>query len=72
MEGIFSSVNAIKTKGRNRLHTKPVSGILKVKQGVKKSGGCVNYSPSTNALCHMTHDILYVQDSDSRDKSESN
>ena len=35
VERVFSSVNSIKTKARNRLHTKTVRALLKVKQGVK-------------------------------------
>ena len=58
---IFSSLNAIKTKGRNRLNKKSVCAILKVKQGVKESGGCVKYSSSTNALSHMTPEFFMLK-----------
>ena len=39
VERVFSAVNLIKTKGRNRLHTRTVSALLKVKQGVAAAGG---------------------------------
>ena len=70
VERVFSSVAAIKKKGRNRLHTKSVHAILKVKQGVAESGGCVKFSPSTEAKSQMTSDILYGQDSS--DESDVN
>ena len=70
VERVFSSVAAVKTKGRNRLHTKSVRANLKVKQGVAESGGCVEFSPSTEAKSRMTSDILYAQDSS--DESDCN
>ena len=36
VERVFSSVSSIKTKARNRLHTKTVHALLKVKLGVKR------------------------------------
>ena len=38
-----------------------VGGVrLKVKQGVKKSGGCVKFSPPGGARQRMSSDILYA------------
>lgn len=34
---------------RNRLHTNTVRAIIKVKQGVASTGGCVNFVPSARA-----------------------
>ena len=36
---VSSSVSSIKTKARNRLHTKTVRALVKAKEGVKMSGG---------------------------------
>ena len=49
VERVFSAVNLIKTKSRNRLHTKTVGALLKVKHGVAAAGGCVVFSPPTGA-----------------------
>jgi len=65
VERVFSSVSSIKTKARNRLHTKTVHALLKVKQGVKESGGCVRFSPPAGARQRMSSDILYNSDTDS-------
>ena len=66
VECVFSSVNLIKTKTRNRLHAKTVGALLKVKRGVAKVGGCMNFSPPPGAKARMSADILYaVSDSDS-------
>ena len=37
------------SKTRNRLHTKTVGALLKVKRGVAKAGGCMNFSPPPGA-----------------------
>ena len=44
VERIFSSVTAIKTKKRNKLHTRTVRALLKVKESMR-SGSCVNFQP---------------------------
>ena len=53
VECVFSSVNLIKTKVRNRLHTKTVGALLNVKQDVAKAGGCVNFTLSPGAKARM-------------------
>ena len=66
MECVFFSVNLIKTKLRNILHTKTVGALLKVKRGVAKAGGCMKFSPPPGVKERMSSDILYgVSDSDS-------
>ena len=66
VERVFSSVNLIKTKTRNRLRTKTVGALLNVKRGVAKAGACMNFSPPPGAKARMSADILYaVSDSDS-------
>ena len=63
VERVFSSVSSIKTKARNRLHTKTVRALLKVKEG------CVMFSRTPRppvAKQRMSSDILYANaDSDS-------
>ena len=66
VERVFSSVNLVKTKMRNRLHTKTVGALLKVKRGVTKAGGCTNFSPPAGDKARMSANILYAaSDSDS-------
>ena len=59
VERIFSSVNLIKTKTWNRLHTGTIRSLLKVKDGVKTSGGCVNFSRSSSIKQRMQSETLY-------------
>ena len=60
----ISSVNLIKTKTRNRLNIGTIRAILKVKDGVKSSGGCASFSPSTELQQRMTSNTLYVNEDD--------
>ena len=48
VERIFSSVNIIKMKSRNRLKTSTVCALLKAKNGIKYSSGCVEFSPASD------------------------
>ena len=59
VERIFSSVNLIKTKTRNQLNTPTVRALLIAKDGVKLSGGCVEFSPSSELKGKMNADTLY-------------
>ena len=43
---------------------------LKVKQGVKESGRCVNFSPPGGARQQMSSDILYATTSDADSDSD--
>jgi hypothetical protein len=67
VERIFSSVNLIKTRIRNKLHTKTVRALLKSKDGVKSSGGCVEFTPSAELKKRMRADVLYNSDSSGSD-----
>ena len=64
VERVFSSVNLIKTKARNRLHTKTVRALLRVKWGVAAAGGCVKFRPAPGAKMRMVADTLYASASD--------
>ena len=60
VERIFFSVYLIKTRTRNRLQTRTVRAILKVKDGVKSSGGCVAFSPSSQLKQKLTSGVLTI------------
>ena len=45
VERIFSSVNMVKTKARNRLTVNNLKGRLLSKQAVKKRGSCCSFVP---------------------------
>lgn len=59
-ERIFSKVNLIKTKTRNKLVTPTMSGIILAKQRVQ--GDCVNFEPSKDEYDCMTNRVLYAKD----------
>ena len=59
VERVFSSVNLIKTKTRNRLHTETVGALLKVKRKVSKTGGCFNFTPPREVKERMSSSVLY-------------
>lgn len=60
-ERIFSKINNIKTKYRNRLITSTVNGVLLADQAVKKSGStcCNNFKPSSNMYDLMNSSQIY-------------
>jgi hypothetical protein len=68
VERIFSSVNLIKTKTRNRLNITIVRSLLKVKEGVKSGGGCVTFSPPSELKQAMiARNLYHVSDSSESD-----
>jgi hypothetical protein len=60
VERIFSSVNHIKTRSRNRLQTKTVRALLKAKDGIKSYGGCVSFVPPTSRM----DSSIYIEDTE--------
>lgn len=71
VERVFSSVNLIKTKSRNRLHTSTVRALLKTKDGIKASGGCTEFTPPRVLNEMLTTDRLYSSiDLDLRDSDD--
>lgn len=62
-ERVFSSVNCLKTKLRQRLNTETINGILHAKQNIKggrqSSNNCVKFTPSDDMLSRMTKAKLY-------------
>ena len=71
VERVFSSVSSIKTKSRNRLQTSTVRALIKVKDGVKMSGGCVKFSPPVVAKSRMSSSILYAGADANEDSTDS-
>jgi hypothetical protein len=63
VERIFSSVNIIKTKHRNRLSSSTVSSLIQVKEGVNKAGSCVDFKPTKDIRPRMQSSILYASES---------
>ena len=71
VERVFSSVNSIKTKSRNRLQTATVRALIKVKDGVKMFGGCVKFSPPPGAKERMSSSFLYADGDTEEDSTDS-
>jgi hypothetical protein len=57
-ERVFSKVNLMKTKSRNKLQTPVLNGLLHTDQSVKRRG-CYNFEPSQSMLKSMTSSNLY-------------
>jgi hypothetical protein len=58
-ERVFSKVNLIKTKPRNRLITGTLNGLMHTSECVKMAGGCASFKPTTTMLRSMTTSNLY-------------
>lgn len=52
-ERVFSHVNLMKTKIRNKLMTETVNGSLLAAQHIKESGSCINFKPSKEMLSKL-------------------
>ncbi|XP_022182197.1 uncharacterized protein LOC111042013 isoform X3 [Myzus persicae] len=69
-ERVFSTVNCMKTKLRNRLNTETINGALHTKQHIKggrDSGkNCVNFQPNNEMFSRMTKNILYEKSGDNK------
>ncbi|CAK1583027.1 unnamed protein product [Parnassius mnemosyne] len=52
-ERVFSHVNLMKTKIRNKLLTKTVNGTLLAAQHIKETGSCIDFKPSDEMLCKL-------------------
>jgi len=62
-ERVFSTVNCMKTKLRNRLNTDTINGALHAKhhlKGGRESGkNCVSFQPNDEMFRRMTKNILF-------------
>lgn len=67
-ERIFSHINLIKTKSRNKMITSTVNSVLLTKQRIKnKNGDCTSYEPSQSEYSRMNKALMYKKE----DKSKS-
>lgn len=55
-ERVFSAVNCMKTKIRNRLNTETINGALHTKQHLNLNGNCITFKPTKDMLNCMTKD----------------
>ncbi|CAH0560650.1 unnamed protein product [Brassicogethes aeneus] len=61
-ERVFSKVNLLKTKLRNKLIVETVNGTLlaaEATKGPKRDGNCINFEPTKEMYSRMTKDNLY-------------
>jgi len=60
-ERVFSAVNWVKTKFRNRLVTDTISGILHTKQLIKTTSNdnCIKFEPTKEMFNKMKHSMLF-------------
>lgn len=59
-ERIFSRINCIKTKLRNKLKTDTINGLLHTKEHLSHTDkNCVNFEPSKKMLT-MVNEIMYT------------
>ena len=58
-ERVFSKVNLIKTKARNKLIVPTINGCLLASQCVKIDGNCIKFKPTKNMISGMTKNLLY-------------
>ena len=57
-ERIFSQVNDIKTKKRNKLITQTIKGNILAQQNILRNGNsCVDFEPSTDMISKMSASI---------------
>uniref|UniRef100_H2ZUP9 HAT C-terminal dimerisation domain-containing protein n=1 Tax=Latimeria chalumnae TaxID=7897 RepID=H2ZUP9_LATCH len=61
---VFSKINLIKTKPRNRLNTDTINDLLHTSQCVNLSGGCVKFKLTETMLRSVTSSKLYQQRND--------
>lgn len=65
-ERVFSAVNLIKTKTRNKLKCRSLEALLSAKEGIKYGSGidCTRFNPSNDFLSRMTSTNLYCDHSE--------
>lgn len=59
-ERIFSKINLVKTKPRNRLNNKSLNGCLLTAQAVKEQTNCLNFAP-TKAMIQNFNQAVWIQ-----------
>ncbi|KAF0765013.1 Dimer Tnp hAT domain-containing protein, partial [Aphis craccivora] len=68
-ERIFSKVNLIKTKSRNRLQTLSLNGLLNSSQHMQETA-CYKFEPTKKMYSLMTSSNLYSNNDDNSDDDE--
>lgn len=72
-ERVFSTINGVKTKFRNRLSTSTISGVLHSKQFIKtiSNNNCVHFEPTKEMYKKMTHSMLFPKSTNEEDDTET-
>lgn len=52
VERVFSNLNNIKTKNRNKLKTDTLNALISVRNGVFRNGGCIAFEPTKEMLAY--------------------
>lgn len=60
-ERIFSKINSVKTKSRNKLITSTVSATVMTSECVKTNRNCISFQPSNEMYKRMTSSNLYPE-----------
>jgi len=68
---IFSKINLIKLKTRNRLNTDTIQGCIFASQEIKmNTNNCVDYHPTKKMINSMTSQNVYEKENKERIKDE--
>lgn len=72
VERLFSMMNVIKTKNRNRMKLQLLSSILTVRAGLAREGKCCNSYVLSNSVVHKigTKEMYSSQTADNRERDE--
>lgn len=70
-ERIFSKVNLIKTKTRNKLITDTVNGLLLSSQCVREHKSCVLFTPTDKMISYVQNSNILYKNSESLDLGEA-
>lgn len=68
VERVFSVMNAVKTKPRNRMHTEMLVAIMRVRMGLRDTC-CNNFTPSENMYALFTSKMYDEKDGDNAPSS---
>lgn len=60
-ERVFSKINLIKTKVRNKLNTETMNSLLLASEHMKQSTSCVTFEPTKAMISSMTKNIYEKQ-----------
>ncbi|KYN07065.1 hypothetical protein ALC62_01976 [Cyphomyrmex costatus] len=63
VERLFSMMNIIKNKLRNRIAVKTTNAIMRIRCNMPQ-GGCVNFEPTVNMLKKFNSENMYIDDTE--------